>query len=324
VGFMVVGIGIGTELSLNGTAAHAFAHILYKALLFMSMGAVLRQTGKIRATDLGGLYKSMPITAVCCCIGAASISAFPLFSGFVSKSLITSAAGQQGLTTVYLMLLFASAGVFHHSGIKIPFFAFFSHDSGLRPKEAPPFMLAAMGITACLCVGLGLFPGVLYDLLPYPVDYAPYSVSHVLSQLELLTFSALAFTLLTLAGVYPSEMRATNLDADWLYRKGAVLFTWFIHKPMGVVGRGLRTFFFERVPRSLVWVGRDPIGALRIGTWRVLMVVSGLEGKRRLSGRIEADRAYHHGDVLQTWPIGATVLWVSVFLLGYLLFYYVH
>jgi multicomponent Na+:H+ antiporter subunit D len=324
VGFMVVGIGIGTELSLNGAAAHAFADILFKGLLFMAMGAVLRQTGKINATDLGGLYKSMPYTTVFCCIGAASISAFPLFSAFATKSLIMTAAAQGGLTVTWLLLLFASAGVFHHAGIKIPFFAFFSHDSGLRPKEAPPCMLVAMGITACLCIGLGVFPGVLYDLLPYPVDYAPYSVSHVLTQLELLVFSALAFTLLTLAGLYPAEMRATNLDADWLYRKGAQAFMWFIHVPMGVVGRGLQRFVFDMVPRSLVWVGRDPIGALKIGSWHALMLVSVPEWKRKLRQRIEADRAYHHGDVLQTWPVGATVLWVSVFLLGYLLFYYLH
>ncbi len=324
VGFMLVGIGIGTELSLNGTAAHAFAHILYKALLFMSMGAVLRQTGKIRATDLGGLYKSMPITALCCCVGAASISAFPLFSGFVTKSLIMSAAGHEGLTIVYVVMLFASAGVMEHSGIKIPFFAFFSHDSGLRPKEAPRYMLLSMGITAFLCVLIGVFPGLLYDILPYPVDYAAYTFSHVLTQLELLIFAVLAFALIVLSGKYPAEMRATNLDADWLYRKAAAVFLWFIHKPMGAVGRGLQAFFFGMVPRSLVWVSRDPIGALKIGTWRALMLVGSPEWKRKLSGRVAADRAYHHGDVLQTWPIGATVLWVSVFLLGYLLFYYVH
>ncbi len=324
VGFMVVGIGIGTELSLNGTAAHAFADILFKGLLFMAMGAVLRQTGKVNATDLGGLYKSMPYTAVFCCVGAASISAFPLFSAFATKSLIMSATQHQGLTFVWLILLFASAGVFHHAGIKIPFFAFFSHDSGLRPKEAPRPMLVAMGLTAALCIGLGVYPGLLYDVLPYPVDYAPYSVSHVLTQMELLTFSALAFTLLTLSGMYPAEMRATNVDADWIYRKGAQLFSWFIHVPMGAVGRGIDIFVFDWVPRSLVWVSRDPIGALRIGTWRVLMTVSSAEGKRKLSGRIEADRAYHHGDVLQTWPIGATVLWVSIFLLSYLAFYYLH
>jgi multicomponent Na+:H+ antiporter subunit D len=226
VGFMVVGIGIGTQLSINGACAHAFNDILFKGLLFMSMGAVMYRTGKINATDLGGLYKSMPWTCLFCCVGAASISAFPLFSGFVSKSMVMEAAakgshlpGQGAYVLAWLVLLFASAGVFHHAGIKIPFFAFFGHDAGHRVKEAPGNMLLAMGIAAVMCIGIGVYPKPLYDVLPFSVDYHPYTVSHVLSQTELLFFSALAFTLLLLAGIYPAEMRAVNLDSDWFYRK---------------------------------------------------------------------------------------------------------
>ncbi|CCK80542.1 Na(+)/H(+) antiporter subunit D [Desulfobacula toluolica] len=226
VGFMVVGIGIGTELAINGACAHVFNDVLFKGLLFMSMGAVMYRTGKINATDLGGLYKSMPWTCLFCCVGAASISAFPLFSGFVSKSMVMEAAasgshiaGQGAYVFVWLVLLFASAGVFHHAGIKIPFFAFFGHDAGHRVKEAPKNMLIAMGIAAVLCVGIGTYPKPLYDILPFPVDYHPYTISHVLSQTQLLFFSALAFTLLLLSGIYPAEMRAINVDSDWIYRK---------------------------------------------------------------------------------------------------------
>ena len=93
VGFMVTGIGIGTELALNGVAAHAFAHIVYKALLLMSAGSVLYMTGKRKCTDLGGLFRTMPLTTVCGIVGALSISSFPLTSGFVSKSMISEAAG---------------------------------------------------------------------------------------------------------------------------------------------------------------------------------------------------------------------------------------
>ena len=64
VGFMVVGIGIGGALALNGAVAHAFNDVLFKALLFMSVGAVMYRTGKVNATDLGGLYKSMPRSVV--------------------------------------------------------------------------------------------------------------------------------------------------------------------------------------------------------------------------------------------------------------------
>lgn len=219
LGFMVAGVGLGEGMGVNGAVAHAFAHIIYKSLLFMSMGAVLFRTGRINGSDLGGLYKSMPMTAGFCIVGAASISAFPLFSGFVSKTMIMAAAADQGFVVIWLALLFASAGVLHHSGIKVPFFAFFAHDAGIRCKEAPPHMLIAMGLAAALCVFIGMFPQFLYGLLPYPVTYEPYTISHVLTQLQLLLFSILGFTLLQVFKLYPPELRSVNLDIDWLYRR---------------------------------------------------------------------------------------------------------
>ncbi len=220
IGFMVCGIGIGTQLAINGAVAHAFNDVIFKGLLMMSMGAVLYRTGKINGSDLGGLYKSMPKTATLCIVGAASISAFPLFSGFVSKSMVMSAALYEGYPIVWIALLFASAGVFHHAGIKIPFFAFFAHDSGIRVKEAPTSMLIAMGIAAVLCIGIGSFPQYLYSLLPYDINYSPYDATHVLAQIQLLLFSALAFVWLKLSGIYPPELRSVNIDAEWIYRRG--------------------------------------------------------------------------------------------------------
>ncbi|GAB3373915.1 Na(+)/H(+) antiporter subunit D [Spongiibacter taiwanensis] len=219
LGFMIVGIGIGTELAINGAVAHAFNDVIFKGLLFMSMGAVLYRTGRINGSELGGLYKSMPKTTILCIVGAASISAFPLFSGFVSKSMIMSAALKEHFNVVWLLLLFASAGVFHHAGIKIPYFAFFAHDSGIRCKEAPTNMLIAMGIAATLCIGIGCFPELLYRNLPFATDYSAYDVTHVLTQTQLLFFSALAFVWLNLKGMYPPELPSTNLDADWFYRR---------------------------------------------------------------------------------------------------------
>jgi multicomponent Na+:H+ antiporter subunit D len=219
VGFMVTGVGIGTELAINGAAAHAFAHIVYEALLFMSMGAVLFRTGKIAGSQLGGLYKSMPLTSVFCIIGAASISAFPLFSGFVTKSMVLAAAIQEGHPIVWMALLFASAGMFHYSGIKVPYFAFFAHDSGIRVKEAPTNMLVAMFLAAFVCVFLGVYPWPLYALLPYPVHFEPYTVAHVLTQSQLLFFSALAFVFLQLTKLYPPELPGINIDSEWLYRR---------------------------------------------------------------------------------------------------------
>jgi len=243
LGFMVVGIGVGTELALNGTAAHAFCHILYKALLFMSMGAVLLRAGTVNGSELGGLYKSMPWTTGFCIVGAASISAFPLFSGFVSKSLILTAVALEGHYWVWAVLLFASAGVFHHSGIKIPYFAFFAHDSGIRCQEAPWNMLIAMAVTAALCIGIGVHPEPLYALLPFAVDYQPYTAAHVLTQLQLLVFSALAFSVLMWHRIYPPELRSVNVDFDWVYRRFPPLVLAFVGPPArgAWVALGLRT-----------------------------------------------------------------------------------
>ena len=219
LGFMIVAIGIGTELAVNGAVAHAFAHILYKGLLFMGMGAVLYRVGTCKASELGGLFKFMPITAICTIIGAISISAFPLFSGFVAKSLIMSALGKEGLVFVYFMLLFASAGVLHHSGIKIPFFAFFAHESGIKTKEAPLNMIVAMIIASALCILIGIFPSYFYSILPYQIEYQPYDFSHVVGQLQLLTFAAFAFICLWHFKIYPPELSSTVLNSDWIYRK---------------------------------------------------------------------------------------------------------
>lgn len=171
VGFMVTGIGIGTSLALNGAVAHAFSDVIFKGLLFMTMGVVLHRVGHVNGSNLGGLYMSMPKTTAFCIVGALSISAFPLFSGFVSKSMVMAALVEEDYIYLWLFMLFASAGVFHHAGIKIPYFAFFAHDSGLRPKDAPINMLIAMGLAAALCLFIGSQPQYLYSMLPWEVDY---------------------------------------------------------------------------------------------------------------------------------------------------------
>jgi multicomponent Na+:H+ antiporter subunit D len=216
VGFMVCGIGIGTEMALNGAAAHAFTHIIYKALLLMSAGSVLYMTGKRKCTDLGGLVQSMPVTAICGIIGALAISSFPLTSGFVSKSMITQASIDEHVLWIWLLLQAASAGVFLHAGIKFPWFVFFQKDSGLRPDDPPINMQMAMIFFAVICILLGVFPGLLYFMLPYEVNYVPYTTAHVITQLQLLLFSGLAFFVML-----PLMKRTLtiSLDFDWLYRR---------------------------------------------------------------------------------------------------------
>ncbi len=288
IGFMVAGIGIGSALAMNGAVAHAFADVIFKGLLFMSMGAVMTMTGRTKGTDLGGLYKTMPLTATLCIIGAAAISAFPLFSAFVTKSMIMVAAIEEHHYIVWLFMLFASAGVLEHAGIKIPFFAFFAHDSGIRTKEPPKNMLTAMSLGAVLCVLIGVFPGALYSLLPFEMDYHPYDTRHVLTQLQLLCFGALGFITLMKTGVYPDEKRAVHIDAEVLYRKLGPLVVTSMGELVGRVDNTVRTKVM------------DLLGSV-------------LAGLSRIHGQV--------GLLARSWPSGNMVFWVSLSLAVYLLFY---
>jgi len=286
VGFMVTGIGIGTALALNGAVAHAFSDVIFKGLLFMTMGAVLFRVGNTKGSELGGLYKSMPKTTTFCIVGAMSISAFPLFSGFVSKSMVMAALLQENYSYLWLFMLFASAGVFHHAGIKIPYFAFFAHDAGIRTQEAPTNMLIAMAIAAALCIFIGVQPQYLYALLPWEVDYWPYDATHVLAQLQLLFFSALAFVWLNKKGLYPPELRSVNLDAEWVYRKLL---------PAGVQHS---VIFLRKAKESSLNMVTAPMHIIRTEFTRSSIA------------------KYH---LSESWPTGSMVFWISIILVSYLL-----
>ncbi len=291
VGFMVCAVGIGTQMALNGAAAHAFAHIIYKALLFMSAGVVVYRTGKSRCTDLGGLFRTMPLTTVCGIIGALAISSFPLTSGFTTKSMISDAAASEHLVVVWYLLAAASAGVFLHAGIKFPWFVFFQKDSGLRPKDAPWNMGAAMVLFAVLCIALGVYPQPFYELLPYPVDYEPYKPGKVLFYLQLLLFSGLAFFLLL---PLMQRTRTVSLDTDWIWRVALYRVAFGIGAAANEAGALLRKTV-ERVRGDIGRFGRRHLGA----------------------GESGEDR----GVFAQAWPIGVTALWIAVLLIAYVVVY---
>jgi multicomponent Na+:H+ antiporter subunit D len=283
VGFMVAGVGIGTEMALNGAASHAFTHIVYKALLLMSAGSVLYMTGKRKCTDLGGLFRTMPLTTICGIIGALSISSFPLTSGFVSKSMISQAAADQQLELVWFLLAAASAGVFLHAGIKFPWFVFFQKDSGLRPPDPPWNMRLAMVIFAAICIGLGMIPGPLYAMLPYKVDYVPYTPSHVVSQLQLLLFSGLAFFLML------DRLKRTltiTLDVDWIYRR-------------------LGPRLAQALDHALDAAWQRLVGVIGWGTNRVNERLHRHHGPEGVFGR--------------TWPTGTMAFWTTLMLAAYLI-----
>ncbi|WP_411819678.1 Na(+)/H(+) antiporter subunit D [Hyphococcus formosus] len=281
VGFMVCAIGLG---AINGAVGYAFGNIIFEGLLFMALGAAMYRTGTSKATELGGLYRTMPITMGLCIIGALSISAFPGTLGFVTKGLIIDGAAGANLFWIWLTLLFASAGVLEHAGIKIPYFTFFAHDSGKRPKDAPMGMMIAMGVAAVMCIGLGIHPDPLYALLPDQeqiANYHPYTAYHIVEQLQLLLWAVLAFAVLILIKWYPAEVPSTNLDSDWFYR---------------VPGRAF-----------LGWVS----GASR-ATWNALWGI--------FAGRVHAIMARIYavhgpeGQLARSWPIGFMALWAAVLL----------
>ena len=257
VGYMVCGIGIGTAMAVNGACAHAYAHILYKALLFMGVGAVLEMTGKSKLNELGGLYKTMPVALFFTVIGGIAISGFPLTSGFISKSMIIAAAGVDHRVIIMLMLSLAAVGTFLSVGIKLPYFIWFGKDSGVRAKEAPWNMNLAMAIAAFMCIFLGVYPEYLYKMLPFACDYHPYTAYHISETLQILGFTGLGFYLMV---KYLHPDPKSNLDVDWFYRKGALVFMWCACKPISIandwVGEVYRTVgmrFTMAVAKALSW-----------------------------------------------------------------------
>jgi multicomponent Na+:H+ antiporter subunit D len=279
MGIKVAGVGIGTPLALNGVAAHSAAAVIYTALLVMVAGSILRQTGKTRMTDLGGLADAMPLTAFACMIGALTIAAFPLTSGFVSKSMIIDAAAKQHLAGPWIALTAISIGAVLHAGLRLPWLVLFGPAKVPKASDPPQSMRMAMALAAVLGVAIGIVPDGLYIMLPHQVPYVPYSASHVLVQLQLLAFAALAFYLMR------DWLRARpgiTLDLDWFYRR---------------VGARLARGFDD----------------LTAGAWTRL--VSGLNDK---ATKLHELLLTHHGPAGtfgRTWPTGTMAFWTT-FLLG--------
>ena len=286
VGFMITGIGIGTELSMNGAAAHAFSHIIYKALLLMSAGSVLFMTNKRKFSDLGGLYHSMKLTCIFGIIGALAISSFPLTSGFISKPMISDAAAQEHLAIVWFMLTAASAAVFLYVGLKFPWFVFFQKDSGLRPKDPPLNMLLAMGLVAVICIAPGIYPDPIYAMLSGDVTYEPNTALHFVTQLQLLLFSGLVFFLMQ-----PLLKRTLtiSLEFDWFYR---------VLMNKGLLG-------LEKLGNAILSI------LAKMTFWILDLSIAKIASVSRPNGGLS-----------KILPVGTTTLWVSVLLVIYLFLYY--
>lgn len=287
VGYMVTAIGVGNEMALAGAAAHAFAHIIYKALLLMAMGAVILETGRRTLDQLGGLYRSMPVTAVCCLIGGLAISAAPLTSGFVAKALITDGLAEAHATVAWYIVMGASAVAFLYVGLRVPYLVFFrERDDAPQVSGGESQYRGPLVLLAALCIVVGVVPGWLYGLLPFPVDYQPYTVSHVLLQVQMLAVAAAVFHY-----TWPRLMGSSGRtwDLEWFYRAPGYRLlsdgTERVAESRNALERGLMTVWW----RWIHWLMR------------------------------------HHGPegpLARTWPSGSMVLWVAVLLLASLVFYY--
>ena len=319
VGFMIAGAGVGTPLAINGAAAHAFCHILYKGLLWMSAGSVLYMTGRTKCTDLGGLYKTMPLTTAFCMVGALSISAFPLFSGFTSKSMTIEAVAEAHLGIVWLVLIAASAGVFLHAGIKFPYFVFFAKDSGIRVRDPPLNQIVGMGIASFLCIFLGVYPVPLYAILPYHVDFTPYTLPHVVEMLSLLSFSGLAFFLcLPLL----KRTQTISLDTDWLFRVLGMRFILFCERPL-ITFAEIIDGAFSKIADFFAWFANNPAVASRM-----LVALTGaivFKPFNPLNEKYKRDldelKRVYSDEVVHRMGIGTGVLLALIFFTLYLFIY---
>ncbi|MHB8090810.1 MAG: Na(+)/H(+) antiporter subunit D [Syntrophales bacterium] len=255
VGYMVAGAGIGTQLAINGATAHAFSHILYKALLFMGAGSVIYATGKSKMTELGGLAKAQPVVLLLYMIGAFSISGFPLFNGFISKSMVIAAAGEAHYTIAMFLMALASVGTFLSVGLKLPFYTWFGEKRGLSPKPLKLNMYLGMAAAAFLCILYGIMPGLLYEILPYRVHFAPYTLSHLTETFQILIFTFAAFW------IYRKKLaghEGTVLDTDWFYRKPARLANQiFIVNVETLFNMAEKSI--NGIVRSLVVIGKNPV-----------------------------------------------------------------
>ena len=332
VGYMVCGVGLGTDMSMNGATAHAFCHILYKALLFMGVAAVIQVTGRRKLTELQGrnLYKKMPICLSLYMIGAFSISAVPLFNGFISKTMVVAAAGELHRPIIHLLLHLASIGTFLHTGLKLPYGTWFGRvpegekieEEEIAATEPPLNMLIAMGMTAFLCILTGVYPKILYNILPYPVHYHPYTTYHVVAMMQLLLLTSVAFWLyIDKLGGEPT----ISVDTDWFYRKPGVLLLWFCSNPLQDLRFRLQSFF-TRMVADITSLSKNPILlpeiTIRYIHLRIINRFSHasepsedkLDELKELQSRFDAIREMRYDENVYRRPIGFGVL-VAVILL---------
>jgi multicomponent Na+:H+ antiporter subunit D len=292
LGIMVMGIGIGTPLSLNGAIAAAVASIFYQALVFMGLGAVLHRTGTARGAELGGLFRQMPWTALCTIVGCVAMAGLPLFSGFTTKTMVFEAAHAQGPLWAWFVLLFGASAAVLYAGLRVPLAVFFRPPAPGVPArpvgEAPLAMRIGMALAVVPCLLIGVWPALLHPLLPVSLDWRPYTFDTLLFDTALGAGAILAFLAGWRLRMLPDRQCPRLWEADWLVRRASPVMIALCAGPIGRGDRLVRVFCLARVDNFIVTLRR------------------------------------HHGPrgiLARTWPTGSTVLWVTVILTASLILY---
>lgn len=317
VGFMVTGVGIGTHLALNGVISHAFTHIVYKGLLLMSVGAIYFSVGTERLNDLGGLLKKHRITFIFYSIGALSISGAPLLSGFVSKSITITSAQDAHNYFAWIMLNIASTGTFISVGLKLPYLAFFGEEKkDIYLKQLPLNMIVAMFIASFVCVFLGVYPDLLYSILPFKMDYKPYTIEHLIFVLQLFLGAFIVFV------IYAKNIERKAfyiiLDTDWFYRKVTNFLINLVFLMHNEISKIIENIFYKKILSKISLFMQNPLLATKI-ILEFIMIVLGFEKEEKEFKKIIQK---YPADVVKHWPIGTTIMYTAVLLVFFLLVYY--
>jgi multicomponent Na+:H+ antiporter subunit D len=270
VGYMIAGVGIGSTLAVAGAFGHVFNHILYKSLLFMTVGVVIYRTGEESLDRIGGLGRKMPLTAITFAVAALSIAGFPGFNGFVSKGIVIAEADHyEKYEALWYLLLLGGVGTFL-SFIKLGYFAFVEGSYDGEVEDANLGQSVGMSLVAILCVVLGVYPAALYRVLPggeilgwqtfeaSHYEFTVFTTGHLIEGFGLAALGLIGFAILR----GPLHRIGTVPDVDWVYNRASFVGTrWLV---VGV------TEVYAIVDRGAVWladgsmaVAHDPEGYAR-------------------------------------------------------------
>lgn len=295
LGFMITDVGMGTELALNGASALAFSNVLYKSLLFMCAGAIITATGIRKINQLGGLAKKMPLLCICFFIAALSIAGIPPFCGFTCKSLSMVAAEHAGMHAVQYLMMFGSIGTALSIPFKMGYFIFFGKDRKIEVKPIPKNMYVAMIIGAALCILYGLFPNMVYRMLPNTMSYQPYTLHHVLEYVQLVPAALLAF-MMYLKKMEPHSM--LTLDCDW-----------FARKPFMKVVNGLITLF-NKLQNNMDYRGRVFQAGIKNFAANPIRYFSGKRIRKNADGK--KAHPFRYNEDIYRMPIGYGIAGILV------------